>query len=371
MLRSSNNFYYYLGVDAFAVLGILICEIFLCGCVQGRKMYDERAECYVFLQHRRLIVSKDSVSANISMYFSRDGEKLYSTESSSSTVEWNLADGKRIREVSIGGEGLLPLSNDERVAIVSSGGGFEYETAVLLDWKLGETLLSKRIEQGYNATVTEDGTSIIVAGDMYNTKDGSLIRNGVKIDVWPTTFVRIDKGLAFSRYAVIRSVETPDDIRIWDTVNSRGVSLADAPASGTQLDNLAVMNTNAGIIVVVEDRAPATWCAHVWDGASGKKLSILSDDSLARTIVRDMAISPSGEIIATVQQADLTTENNAERDVCIWSSKTGQLVGKLNGHKECVTRLLFSPDGKYLASAGMDGIVILWKLPMSDRESRK
>jgi len=46
----------------------------------------------------------------------------------------------------------------------------------------------------------------------------------------------------------------------------------------------------------------------------------------------------------------------------LWDAATGQSLWLLSGHYSAVTKVAFSPDGKYLASSSDDGSVILWSV---------
>ncbi|HET6597944.1 MAG TPA: adenylate/guanylate cyclase domain-containing protein, partial [Anaerolineales bacterium] len=73
-----------------------------------------------------------------------------------------------------------------------------------------------------------------------------------------------------------------------------------------------------------------------------------------RDAVTEVAFSPDGKILASA---------GADNAIILWDMQTGQRVGEpLQGHTDDIYTVAFSPNGKTLASAGADNLVILWDL---------
>ena len=71
-----------------------------------------------------------------------------------------------------------------------------------------------------------------------------------------------------------------------------------------------------------------------------------------------VSISPDGTRVATAQR--LAPESEAA-DPVIWALDSGEKVLTLtDGHSDNVNDIQFSPDGSLLATAGQDGIVVIW-----------
>lgn len=65
--------------------------------------------------------------------------------------------------------------------------------------------------------------------------------------------------------------------------------------------------------------------------------------------VDDLAYSPDGLMLASVGTY-----------ARVWEARTGRLLFNLNGHTGQVHRVVFSPDGEKLATAGIDGTLRIW-----------
>ncbi|MDD5209384.1 MAG: WD40 repeat domain-containing protein [Elusimicrobiales bacterium] len=70
-------------------------------------------------------------------------------------------------------------------------------------------------------------------------------------------------------------------------------------------------------------------------------------------IVYSVAFSPDGKYIAS---------GGVDNTVKLWSFEDGSLVKEFKGHRNFVNSVAFSPDGKSLVSASEDGTVKLWSM---------
>jgi eukaryotic-like serine/threonine-protein kinase len=89
----------------------------------------------------------------------------------------------------------------------------------------------------------------------------------------------------------------------------------------------------------------------IWDTAGRKEVARLPGD---RVRITRMAFSPDGRYLATA---------GAEYTAVLWDAATGQEVRVLRGHRNEVSEVAFSSDGTRLATAGTDRAVKVWELP--------
>lgn len=87
----------------------------------------------------------------------------------------------------------------------------------------------------------------------------------------------------------------------------------------------------------------------VWDVGTGKEIKIIKLYTGCNTIV----FSPNGRFLAT---------GCKDKVIRIYDLVTGNEVSRFVGHSDAVISLVYSPDGKYLSSLGEDGTIRIWNL---------
>jgi len=99
----------------------------------------------------------------------------------------------------------------------------------------------------------------------------------------------------------------------------------------------------------------------VWDMNTGD--IVHSFESCSGTI-NGGAFSPDGRYIAGGFGAlsEPTRGQCPENDLSIhlWDAETGELIRQFEGHSDAVTRVQFSPDGRWLLSGSIDETLRLW-----------
>ena len=72
-----------------------------------------------------------------------------------------------------------------------------------------------------------------------------------------------------------------------------------------------------------------------------------------------IAVSNSGQLIATGQRGTVF-QRTPDAPVILWSYQTRKPLIVLKGIQECVNKLAFSPDDRFLACVGQNNTLIIW-----------
>nr|VFJ65803.1 MAG: WD domain-containing protein, G-beta repeat-containing protein [Candidatus Kentron sp. FW] len=91
----------------------------------------------------------------------------------------------------------------------------------------------------------------------------------------------------------------------------------------------------------------------LWDAASGQRIRVLGKHG---DMMNDVVWSPDGRILASCSN---------DRTVRLWDPKTGRVLRELRGHIDAVIGLAWSPDGSRLCSASWDETLRLWDVERS------
>jgi WD40 repeat protein/serine/threonine protein kinase len=144
----------------------------------------------------------------------------------------------------------------------------------------------------------------------------------------------------------LASATAGDVLRIWDLQTRQVVLQRSEPQS---FFGLAFSPTEPGVIATSHYQTIRIWNFH-----TGKELATLSGH---HSFIKSIVFSPDGRLLAS-GTGDLLRGDTGE--VHLWDAQTGRGLFALQGHTDPIYALAFAPNGRYLASASQDKTAKLW-----------
>jgi WD40 repeat protein len=129
------------------------------------------------------------------------------------------------------------------------------------------------------------------------------------------------------------------------SVSTRRLVTEGRPLPGAQSVQSVAFSAGGTVLVATDTAGPA----HVerWNARTGAPIGRLVT---APSATEELAADPGAGLVAT---ADF------DATVRLWAVRTGRQQGVVTGHNDSVNAVSFSGDGRYLASAGLEGTIIV------------
>jgi WD40 repeat protein len=209
------------------------------------------------------------------------------------------------------------------------------------DAQTGQELLSiKHTGQVWSVAFSPDGKRLASA-------------DGREVKVWDAQTGQVLLTLKGHTAAVNSVAYSPDGKRLASASDDKTVKVWDAQTGQELLSCKRHTNRVRSVAFSPDGKRLASVGGYpentvkVWDAQTGQELLTLKGTS------GSVAFSADGKRLAC-------SSFGGDRRVQVWDAQTGQQLLSCKGHNGQINSVAFSPDGKRLASAGMDQMVHMW-----------
>jgi WD40 repeat protein len=289
-----------------------------------------------------------------SLAVSRDGKRVLTAGLDGTVCLWDRAGARLVRCFAHPYRPVsASLSPDGKLLAASAGG-----LLVLWDAATGKELSRQKVPTWANQSgpvqFTPDGKALLT---MENAGDGSVRApdSGMRLRSFAASVGGHPNDGSLSPDGKVWAIGTSHGIRLWDTVTTKlrselnpfngsiqavafapdGVHLATAYGGG-----VALLDTQSG-------HAVRTWYAG--DGTA-----------------ESLAWSPEERMLAVAVQPGVNLLDKDARlafnPIRLVETATGKERRRLGAYELSVTRVAFEPDGRTLASAGLDNVLVFWSV---------
>jgi WD40 repeat protein len=156
----------------------------------------------------------------------------------------------------------------------------------------------------------------------------------------PTTSV---ESVAFSPDGKYVLAGGTDGVWLWDTETGQEVW-----HQGSMKNTIRVAFSQDGRYIAAATREGGGSWAGVWDTSTGQ---FIKSFATSNTSLSSVAFSPDGKYILTA---------GVDRAARLWDIATREQIHQFTGHTDEIRTAIFSPDGKYIATTSADGTARIW-----------
>ena len=319
----------------------------------GSRMLVQNRSKDLFLYKRdtqQQLAELDSVSGALQYAFSPDGKRLVTWGKEDSAMKlWDTETGKKIERMSAHWDppSLLHFSHDGKTFVTVAA----KDKAIV--WRTSDGEVLRKIELGKDgpmakeAEVLNDGRHLLT----YASPNASLLSATPELALWDikegtrlTTLLPASATLKSYRVAYDRKrlfVNSNDDLYVVDLATLQRTHLL----TGMEFVDLSADERRFLV-------------------RNGDEIRVMDVDSM--TVVARLSKQVSA---FAASKGKLFATSTADGLLTLWNFDTVEQIGQLKGHLDTVQKVIFSDDGRHLASFGADNTIKLWALPdVKDRQ---
>lgn len=296
--------------------------------------------------------------------FNRDGRTLATGNFNGTVKLWEIATGRLLRTLDGHSDVVYKgvFSPDEKILASCSRDG----KIKLWDLATGNVLrtLSGHTGPVKGVTFSPDGRTIASVSN-----DGTLRLWDVATGLQHSSFVHTEsRDVDRSVYSVvflpngklIAAGNGDGTISYWELASGKEIKILKGHTAGVFC--LAVSSDGKTLASGSDDHT-----VKLWDLKSGNETKTFADRKMEGVSehVRAISLSPNGKWLASSEVGFTSSGNQYNyvyKRIRIWNIKTGESVLSLDQPKFEINGVAFTPDSRWLAGAGADGIIKLWNL---------
>ena len=316
---------------------------------------------------RSIAFSSDNTTVSTAMF--NNTVQIYDANTGDKLKEFTDAHQKLTHTVSLSPDATLLACHPVQGNIVFNAKQkwhteYHYEGHEKIQiWDLEAAQELPPLINAYDSIVFSPDNETIACGSSEGIKtwwsgvpSGTYRHGGDGMDIWNVRtgqktkhIPSIDDAIAFSPDGtkLVTEGDRSFETLIWDVESS------DISVTLKERADAATFSPDGTILAAIQG-----FDKHVWDTETGEMLRKIRPGGQNATEGTAIAFSPDGSmlLVSKVEPVMPFPSDFIE----IIDVKTGRTLRSLPGHTEPIETLVFSHDGKILASGSMDGTVLLW-----------
>lgn len=271
-----------------------------------------------------------------------------------------LAQGQRITHLTISSDGHFVASVRKGETAVSLWSSQTERKTILLKHDAEVTHIA--FAKASQRLVTASTDKIVRVWDRTTGKEIARFQHTAFVwGVWPSPdgkYFVTKPNVETEAYELRGQLNRP---LLW-AADEPGRPLGELPhPEGVAVERLAFSADGRHIATVADDRR-----VRLWETDSKR----LRGELPARYNVVQLAFSPDGQKLAIASRPARAGEGYTWGEARVWDTDSGKELVRFGGATRLLHGIAYSPDGKRIATAGNDGVVILWDGNLGTEQSR-